>query len=282
MGQRYRWSEKKIEERTNAGYGTGNGASYKPWLEVFDLSSTGRSRRVWSGKTNRMHHLFSDVEHDIFIAAEWSMTVVDIREQYPLDRDVTQTLAQKLKIRHPHYPGTQVPTVMTVDFLLTVIGPNGEDYVALNAKRDEEAEDVTSLEKLEIQRSYFEAIRCPHHLVYHSQLPKQKIANINWIRDAELKPGEVEPRLGLYANLTTRMGDELAQQRKNTSPLADYCKSFDERYNLELGTGLRVARMLMKERALMANLESPDLAREPLESFLMTSKSGRLRAVAGK
>ena len=50
----------------------------------------------------------------------------DIREQYPLDREITQTIAQELKIRHPHYPGTHVPTVMTVDFLLTVV-QNGEE-----------------------------------------------------------------------------------------------------------------------------------------------------------
>lgn len=86
---RIKWTEKKIAERQKAGYGEGSGSAYIPWLEVFDLSSTGRSRRVWSSKTGRAHHLFSDVEHDIFIAAEWSRSVIDIREQYPLDREIT-------------------------------------------------------------------------------------------------------------------------------------------------------------------------------------------------
>lgn len=279
---RIKWTEKKIAERQKAGYGAGSGANYKPWLEVFDLSSQGRSRRVWSSKTGRTHHLFSDVEHDIFIAAEWSRSVVDICEQYPLDRELTQTIAHNLKIRHPHYPGTQVPTVMTVDFLLTVRGADGENYIALNAKRDEEAEDETSLEKLEIQRSYFQELQCLHHLIYHSRVPKQKIANIYWIRDAELKPGELEPHAGFYDQLKSRMADELSSYDvENKTPLPAYCTSFDERYGVEPGTGLRVARMLMHERALRANLDSPTLARDPLGTFLMTSRAGRLRSIGG-
>lgn len=276
------WSEKKIAEFHSKGRGQGSGANYIPWLLISDLSSKGRSRRTWSNKTGRRHDLFSDVEHKIFIAAEWSQSVVDIQEQYPLDREITQTIAQQLKIRHPHYPGTLVPTVMTVDFLLTVRDQAGEHFIALNAKRDEEAQDATSLEKLEIQRTYFEELGCPHHLVYHSQLPKQKIDNIDWIRDAQLKPGEIEQRPGFYTSLQSRMGGELIDPSDiDTSTLADYCASFDERYNLESGTGLRVARMLMQERALAVDLESPDLAREPLGSFLMTSRAGRLRAVGG-
>ncbi len=271
------WNEKKITERLKAGYGDGAGSAYKPWIEVFDVSSLGRSRRVWGLKTGREHHFLSE-----FIACEWSRAVIDIREQYPLDRELTQTIAQQLKIRHPHYPGTKVPTVMTVDFLLTVMGPDGESYIALNAKRDEEAEDATSLEKLEIQRTYFEQIECAHYLMYHSQLPKQKIKNIYWIRDALLKPGEIEPHPGFYTSLQTRMADELAQEGvADTDTLASYCASFDQRYGLEQGTGLRVARMLMQERALIPDLESTDLSREPLAAFEMTSRAGRLRAVGG-
>lgn len=276
------WNERKIEERQKAGYGEGALAAYKPWLGVTDLSSKGRSRRIWSNKTGRFHHVFSDVEHNIFIALEWSRSVVDIREQYPLDRDLTQTIAQQICVRHPHYPGTGVPAVMTVDFLVTIASADGDSYMALNAKRDEEAEDETSLNKLEIQRRYFEQIEVPHHLIYHSQLPTSKIKNIQWIRDAQLKPDEIEPQAGFYSGLMRRMGDELtAQPKEAVLSLAAYCRSFDERYGFELGTGLRVAKMLMHERALNVDLASPDLANAELRELLMTSLPGRLRAVGG-
>ena len=275
------WTEKKIAEREAQGYGSGSGANYKPWLEVTDLSSSGRSRRVFGLKTGRIHHLFSNVEFDIFLAAEWSRSVVDIREQYPLDRDLTQTVAQELKIQHPSYPGTRVPTVMTVDFLLTVVEHGVKRLVALNAKRDEEAEEENSLAKLEIQRTYFEKLEIEHYLIYHSQIPKQKVMNIAWIRDAQLKPGEVEPRPGYFAALCSRMSRELMAPTYANISLADYCQSFDERHGLEAGSGLRVARMLIQELSLSVNLESKDLTHESLGSVMMTSRPGQLRAFGG-
>ena len=39
------------------------------------MSSNGRSRRVWSNKTGRVHHLLSDVEYNLFLAL---MTVIGI------------------------------------------------------------------------------------------------------------------------------------------------------------------------------------------------------------
>ncbi|NMM75882.1 hypothetical protein B2J88_37270 [Rhodococcus sp. SRB_17] len=281
MGRKYAWTEKKIAEWQAQGYGEGRGEGYKPWLEIADFSSRGRSRRVWGLKTHRIHHLFSDVEYDIFLASEWSRSVIDIREQYPLDRELTQTIAQQLKIRHPHYPGTHVPTVMTVDFLLTVTKDGKETFMAVNGKRDEEAEDANSLEKLEIQRTYFEQLEYPHHLMYHSQLPSQKVKNLEWIRDAQLKDGESEPREGYFSALCARMSTELNTPTGVEMPLAAYCRSFDERHGLERGTGLRVARMLMQERALMFNLESADLSQATIGAFVMTSRSGQLRAVGG-
>lgn len=280
MGQ-IKWTEEKIAERQAQSYGLGSGLNYTPWLKITDLSSAGRSRRIWGLKTARMHHLISDVERRVFLASEWSRSVVDIREQYPLDRELTQTIAQQLKIRHPYYPGTQVPTVMTVDFLLTTIESGRERLVAVNAKEDQEAEDSRSLEKLEIQRTYFEWLDIPHHLIYNSQLPRQKVENLAWIRDAQLKDGEVEPYEGYFAALRPRMGRELAAKVDLETSLADYCQSFDARHGLMQGDGLRVARMLIQERSLMVNLESKDLNRDPLGTFVMTSRTGQLRAVGG-
>jgi len=274
------WTEEKIARWRAEGCGKGSGEHYKPWLEITDLSSRGRSRRVWGLKTHRIHHLFSDVEYHIFLASEWSRSVTDIREQYPLERDVTQTIAHELGIRHPCYPGTKVPTVMTVDFLLTIVRNGKSNFVALNGKRDEEAKDANSLEKLEIQRTYFEQLEIPHHLIYHSRLPSQKIKNLEWIRDAQLKEGESEPRPGHFSELTHRMSAELTTSISGVT-LAAYCQSFDERHGLESGSGLRLARMLMQECALIADLESEDLCRVPIEAFLMTSQAGKLRVMEG-
>ncbi|MGB7399042.1 TnsA endonuclease N-terminal domain-containing protein [Castellaniella sp.] len=278
------WTEEKIRRMEAEGRGRGSGAGYRPWLEVASVSSIGRSRRVSSPKTGRTHHLLSDVEHDLFLACEWAQNVVDIREQYPLPREVTQTIAQKLRIRHPFYPGTHVPTVMTVDFLLTVLVGGEKKFLALNAKRDEEANDVRSLEKLEIQRTALEEMEVSHYLIYDSQIPQQKLRNIEWIRGALMKEGETEPYVGFFKGLASRMTEELATAADPVlaATVEEYCTAFDVRHGVQTGTGLRVVRMLMAERSLMPDLTSPDLTRESLASFIVTGRPGRLRAVGGE
>lgn len=277
-----KWTERKIQAMVAEGYGQGAGETYKPWLEVAGTSSLGVSRRVWSPKTGRLHHLLSNVEHNLFLALEWSPEVVDIREQYPLEREITQEIARNLGIRHPFYPGTDVPTVMTVDFLVTFQRGREKSIEAFNAKRDEEADDERSLEKLELQRTYFEEMGIPHHLVFHSQLPSQKIHNIAWIRDALVKDGEVEPRPSYFSGLTARMAAEMTSQSEAHTSLATYCTSFDERHGLERGTGLRVVRILMAERILQCDLSSSDITAAPLSSFLVTGRKGQFRTFGGR
>lgn len=278
---RGKWNEKTIAQLSAEGRGKGTGSSYKPWLTIADLSSQGRSLRVWSNKTGRMHELFSDVEYRLFLCLEWSQDVVDIREQYPLERDITLEIARSLGLPHPYYPGTKTTTVMTVDFLATRIRSGEHCLEAFNAKRDEEAEDEASMAKLEIQRSYFEALDVPHHLVVHSAIPDLQVRNIEWIRDAMLKHGEQEPHPNYFSGLMARMSAELARGAA-TMPLNEYCSGFEQRHGAEAGTGLRVARMLMQERILAPNLASPDLASEPVNSFIVTGSKSALRMMRGR
>jgi hypothetical protein len=271
-----KWNEETVQRFQREGRGRGEGAAYKPWLTVADVSSLGLSRRVWSGKTGRQHELLSDVEYKLFICLEWSRDVIDIREQYPLERDITQQIAQELGLPHPHYRGTNVPVVMTVDVLATHVR-EGEPFLkAYNAKREEEAEDEKSMARLEIQRVYFEYMGVPHHLVFHSMIPANIAANISWIRDAAMKPSELEPRPGYFDELMRRMESELVSAGRGMK-LSGYCADFDNRYGLESGTGLRAARMLMQERVLVADLDQKDLAAAPLDSFLVAGRQGSPR-----
>jgi len=277
---RSKWTEKKITAMLKEGRGSGSLADYMPWIRVEEVSSLGRMRRVWSAKTGRYCHLLSDVEFRLFLALEWQLHIIDIREQYPLDRNLTQDIARSLGIRHPHYPGTNIPAVMTVDFLVTQVVGGENVLVAYNAKRDEEAEEETSILKLEIQRTYFEQIGLAHHAVYHSQIPEANVANIGDIREATLKPNEVEPRPGYFASLTARMAMEIGSADPKIS-LRDYCNQFDSRFGASTGVGIRVARMLMHERILIPNLAAFDLTAEPLSAFLVKSQRPQLRAVGG-
>lgn len=275
-----KWNEETIARFLKEGRGQGEGANYRPWLGVGDFSSRGRCHRIFGLKTNRVHHLFSDVEYDLFLLLEWSADVVDIREQYPLDRDLTMEIAAAHGIRHPHYPGTHTPAVMTVDFLVTQLRAGQTTYSAFNAKRTEEAEDANSLEKLELHRLYWNGLDSPHHLVFHSETPTVHARNIEWIRGAQLSDGEIERYPGYFNEYANRMSDELTRSQRSES-LSEYCAKFDIKCGLEAGTGLRVARLLMQSRVLMPDLSQPNLYDCPLPAFKVTARPGNLRLVGG-
>lgn len=275
-----KWTEQKIIEMVTAGYGRGTGESYRPWIHVRDLSSTGISRRAPSAKTGRTIQLLSDVEYDLFLLLEWAQEFVDIREQYPLDRDFTLDVARTLGIKHPYYPGTHVPVVLTVDFLCTRMRDKHEEFVAFNAKRTEEAEDEESLRKLEVQRASLELLGIPHHLVFHTDLPAQKVRNIDWIRDSLVKEGESEPRPGYWASMSIRLSQMFSNARQDLS-LSEFCASFDTAHGAVPGTGLRAARLLMYEKVLVPDLSSPTLEQAPLSSFLLAGRAGELRRAGG-
>lgn len=276
-----KWTEEVIERYTFDGRGKGEGDKYQPWIRVAEISSLGRSRRPFGLKTGRQHELLSDVEWNLFLLLEYSPDVVDIREQYPLDRDLTREIAASLGIRHPHYPGTHVPTVMTVDFLVTRIKNGKKVLEVFDTKRTDEAEDPRSLEKLEIQRVYMNGKGIPYYLVFHTTFPLQKIHNIEWMRSAQMKEGEVERFPGLFQEAADKMVLDLPYQQKRSVSLSEYCLNFDHRNGYEPGTGLRAARMLMFTHVLNADLNNPDLSSAPLASFTIVTQQQSPRAAGG-
>ena len=92
-GKKYVNTELQNQKWLREGRGSGHGSDYKPWLTVRDLSSQGRSHRVFGHKSQRTHHLLSDLELAVFLLLEWSRSTQDIREQFPLRLEDTKALA---------------------------------------------------------------------------------------------------------------------------------------------------------------------------------------------
>ncbi len=77
---------KRIEKYIREGRGHGEGGDYKPWLTIQNLSSNGNETRPKGWKTKRQHEFLSNLERDYFFILEWADNIIDIREQFPLDR----------------------------------------------------------------------------------------------------------------------------------------------------------------------------------------------------
>jgi hypothetical protein len=148
------WTEDKIARYQKDGRGQGEGLYYKPWLTIQDVPSSGRAHRIKGIKTKRIHHHLSDLERDYFYLLEWADEVLDIREQFPLHRELTVQIAEEKGIRHSVDSETQTPLVMTTDFVVTVRSGNEVVLLARTIKPSEQLNTPRTIEKFENEREY--------------------------------------------------------------------------------------------------------------------------------
>lgn len=80
---------------------------YEPAITIQDVSSLGRSTRISGIRTGRQHEFLSDMERNYCHIINFSDDAIDIREQFPLQLDLTMLIAEELGIKHPIHPKTK-------------------------------------------------------------------------------------------------------------------------------------------------------------------------------
>jgi hypothetical protein len=162
-------------------YGIGQGIDYKPWLKIEDVKSHGTKSLIFGRKTKRDHHMLSGIESEHFYLAEFSDSVVDIREQFPiLPLNYTQKVAKTLGIEHPKHPKTKEHIILTTDQLLTLDGPQGNFFHAVSVKPENESGKLRVLEKIEIERVCWELLGVSFSYFTGNELTKYQSQNIHW------------------------------------------------------------------------------------------------------
>ncbi|UXY16638.1 TnsA endonuclease N-terminal domain-containing protein [Chitiniphilus purpureus] len=219
--------------------------------------------------------MFSDVEHRLFFMLEWQRDVVDVREQFPLDRELTLAVASSLGLRHPYYPGTGVPTVMTVDFMVTRVVDGEYCYEAYDAKRAEDAADQDAMDKLKIQSVALQLMTVPHTLVFHTQIPLRTVRNIQWIRNAAALAGD-----GLPPNELDRHKEIFAKQlcgQRGRQSFFEFCRAYDNKYDLPRESAFRLGCWLLQFGLLSAELGLRRMPDVPISSFVLNQDSMEVR-----
>lgn len=178
------WTEKKIAKYIKEGRGSGEFSSYHPWLTIQDVRSDGRSHRIKGNKTNRIHHLLSDLERNYFYLLEWADNVIDIREQFPLEREETYAIAEEKGINHPIDKHTNTPIVLTSDFMITMRINGNIEYVVRTIKPSSLLNDKRVIEKFEIEREYWKQKGIDWGIVTEKEIPIQFVKNIMWVHGA--------------------------------------------------------------------------------------------------
>lgn len=227
------------------GRGDGELSSYKPWLTVRDLSSLGRSHRVYGHKTKRTHHLLSDLELAIFLILEWNPLIQDIREQFPLRIEQTEEIAHLTCIPHPAVRG--IKQIMSTDFYVFSSDAMNPRF-SIQAKYQKDLEDIRTIEKLEIERRYWQSKEIPWQIITEQEIPKVVFDNIKWLYPA-IRDND-------HINLYDQIEFYVKQFHKYPNlSLINLAKKIDSSYDLEIGTSLSELRILFTQRYFKFDLK---------------------------
>lgn len=192
-----RWTENKIARY----YAEGSGklTDYKPWLTIQNVPSSGRVHRIKGWTTHRIHHLLSDLERDYFYLLDWSDRVIDICEQFPLNREKTLIIAENKKIKNPEDSTTKTPLVFTTDFFITIRENATIKNLARTIKPSQLLNDPRIIDKFEIERQYWENSKIDWGIITEKNLPKQICQNIGWVDSSyELQEEDLNLSFELY------------------------------------------------------------------------------------
>ncbi len=247
------WDENKLNKWIQEGGGQGEGKEYKPWLTVQDFPSKGRVSRIFGWKTKRTHHFFTDTETRYFYLCEWEDDVLDIREHYPLF-NCEEAIQNKAGLNFDLFKDkdTGTPYILSTSFLITLKKPNGKiTYLARSLKADYELERKTALERLEIERRYWQSQNIDWGIVTQKEIPVVKAKNIEWIHSS-LYPaderGFTDEEADYYCNAFV---EKLAGS--NTS-IRDFTTQFDRLFNLDTGSGVYIFKRLIALKRIMVDM----------------------------
>tara|TARA_R110001583_G_scaffold169301_1_gene322158 strand:- start:4460 stop:5293 length:834 start_codon:yes stop_codon:yes gene_type:complete len=234
-------------------YGLGEGSHYKPWLRVQDVKSRGTSSKIQGIKSSREHHTLSKNETQFFYIAEFSNTVIDIREQFPLiPLDLSLKISKAIGIQHPRVPGTGELSVLTTDFLVTRFSNGKTWYEAYNVKPEDELNRLRVLEKIDIERIWWELLGVSFYEFAPSELTKTQSNNISWasdpVRHSVKKISEIDYRNFKLASQSLTPGQFFQE---------DICQKLLLIPELSEHDPLNILKILIAEKLITVDLTQP-------------------------
>ncbi len=234
------WNKQKQQRYINEGRGKGDFESYKPWLTAQDFSYSGRTSKILGNKINRVHHFFNDLEKQCFFLWEWDQRIIDVKEYYPL--------LDLYDIVDMDDINTNEPYVLTTTFLVIMrtIG-GGIDCFARSVNYKLDLEKSATIEKLELERRYWEAQGISWALVTEDDIPKEKANNIQWFHGIinEYKNYDMDEE-----SVIRLCGEFLDYANSSNLSIIKLAKDFEMKNSLKEGTGIFIFKYLLAARVV--------------------------------
>jgi hypothetical protein len=276
--RKYGFDEAKIARFHKEGRGTGHGKNYKPWLTIQDVSSHGRSSRPYSPKTDRDHHLLSDVETFAFFLFHWRDDVVDIREQFPWSRELSRRIAAEMGIRHPVDRESRVELVQTTDLLVDLDRGGRVVEIAVAVKTAAELDDPRTLDKLELERRCALEEGRSWYLVTERECPEQRVMNLRWAHEMHCLDRLDAPHSDYWSDRCKQVHAALRNARAGT--LAMIFEASESRHGLLVGECLTAFRHLVSTKAVGMDMDSPFRDAMPVTQLTWPAAGSRVGRAA--
>jgi hypothetical protein len=250
-----KFDEETIATRIKLGYGQGTGVNYKPWLTFRDISSRGITTRFASRKLRRTVTLFSNIERNAFLAAEFLRQFEDYHEQGPMPREITTELAAKLGIPHPRYFASRVPALLTYDGLLF---RHGQRPVLIDCKHSGAGgRKARDQEGFALRHAYADHMGYKVLRIDDTSYSTHYIHNLQWMRtSAPVKAhfSMPEPQMEYWATKLMYFMVP-AIERGECCPVRDFVHAFASTHGQSPGLALVWLRRLLLERHFEFDLE---------------------------
>lgn len=144
---------------------------YIPWIRAAELNSTGTASNLVDWKHGRALELLSQGEKWLYLILRWNDRVVDIREQFPLDIDETNAIADELGVKR----ADRGKTHMTTDLLVTL---DDGSLRAYSVKANAAALTDRCCELLAVEKTYWQRHKVPWRNVLKTELNRVYARNI--------------------------------------------------------------------------------------------------------
>lgn len=237
------WNESIYCKRLAEGRGQGKLSNYLPWVRVQDFASRGTISRIAGSKTGRVHHFMSSSEKNYFYLLEWSDEVIDIREQFPLiDIELAIEIALAAGIQYPKDSVSGFPYVLTCDFMINT----KSGLKARTIKCSSELSKRRTIEKLEIERRYWQRMGIDWKVVTEHDMSIVKIRNIEWLH----------PASQLLDIPAENIVDAIVRYHAGCShSIYETAAWTDKRFGLLAGGGLQIVKRLLWKKIIPCDMD---------------------------
>ena len=254
-----KWTETKIAERIRKGRGRGKRLDYQSWYKKTELkNSESNLNQIKGHLIRRPYVLCDDLDCLALRILEEIPGVVDIWENYRLDREVTLAISEQLGVQHPCYDGTDIPKVLTIKFIV-VTQNEGQDLPALKGIDVFRTSNLTKKRLLcqDIINCYIQhELNTPKLITFtEREISAEILKGFNWITNSYEISAVSFPGINIK-KIQQQLISEVSAQ--NNSPINITCNDLDKKLKYPDGSSLRICRSMLAHGILLVDsLEKP-------------------------